>query len=255
MTRHKFSIVFIFFLIVAITFLSCTKSPEEEKVSKVYNKITETVDDFGDALNEADYADLIQKIKSDKKDFKELYLNSNSQNKDSIINNVKDYLFDKLTNEIFTFWYGTPWDFYGQTRVPKTGTIACGYFITHTLADIGFNIPTVKWAQSASEVMIKKLSNNKIKRFSNAPISIVEEYLRKAGKGIYLVGLDCHVGYIVVKVNQMKFVHSNYYQPDLGVMSQDIDSWNPLNDSKYRVIGKLLSDEMIINWILDKPYN
>lgn len=201
------------------------------------------------------YSEILKKINSKRDYYKSLYLHSNSNGRDSLIDIARNYLINKLTNEVFPFWYGTPCNFYGETLVPGTGTIACGYFVTHTLSDIGFNIPKIKWAQSASEIMIKKLTNNKVKRFSNAPISKVDEYLRKSGDGIYLVGLDCHVGYIIVKENQIKFVHSNYYQPEIGVMSEEIEGWNPLKDSKYRVIGKLLSDEMIINWLTEKPYN
>jgi hypothetical protein len=59
----------------------------------------------------------------------------------------------------------------------------------------------------------------------------------------------------VVKNDTIKFVHSNYYQPWIGVMSEEIDSTNPLRDSDYRVIGKLLSDEMMVNWINSIAYD
>ena len=52
----------------------------------------------------------------------------------------------------------------------------------------------------------------------------------------------------------MKFVHSNYYHPEIGVMSEAINSENPLKHSKYIVIGKLLSDEMIVSWINNITY-
>ncbi len=163
-------------------------------------------------------------------------------------------MFNTITEKIFPYWYGTPWDFNGTTRVPKQGSIACGFFVTNILTDVGFNIPRIGWAQSASEVFIKKLAPNSIKRFSNRPISEVENYLLRTGDGLYLVGLDQHVGFIVVKDDEIEFVHSNYYQADIGVMSEEIDSANPLNDSNYRVIGKLLSNDMIINWIDDVAY-
>jgi hypothetical protein len=44
-------------------------------------------------------------------------------------------------------------------------------------------------------------------------------------------------------------VYSNYYNPDVGVMSQDLNSYNPLSNSSYRVVGKILGDEMMVNWI------
>ena len=51
------------------------------------------------------------------------------------------------------------------------------------------------------------------------------------------------------------FIHSNYYEENDWVMSEDIDSENPLSDSNYRVIGKLFSREVILNWINNYHYN
>ncbi len=57
-----------------------------------------------------------------------------------------------------------------------------------------------------------------------------------------------------MKGEEIKFVHSNYYQRDIGVMSEELDSDNPLKDSNYRVIGKIIDDAMIENWILNLKY-
>ncbi|NOG45833.1 MAG: hypothetical protein HND50_11395 [Calditrichaeota bacterium] len=189
-----------------------------------------------------------------REEIKKLYTISDSTTKDSIVNQARKFLIKTIASDIFPFWYGTEWDFNGATRIPGQGKIACGYFVTNILTDVGFNIPRVQWAQSASEVFIKKLAKNNIKRFSNRPISEVEKHLQDAGDGLYLVGLDSHVGFIIVKNNKTSFVHSNYYQPEIGVMSEKLNTDNPLKDSDYRVIGKLMSDEMIVNWILNTEY-
>ena len=136
-----------------------------------------------------------------------------------------------------------------MTRAPGQGSIACGYFVTNVLTDAGFNIPGIKWAQSASEVFILKLAKKEIARFSNKPVEDVEAWLRKTGDGIYLVGLDSHAGFLIVNDNSIRFVHSNYYHREIGVMSQEINSVNPLRDFNYRRVGKLLSDEMMRSWI------
>ena len=205
-------------------------------------------------LGTGSYDQLIGNIKLKRSEFKELYNNAGVQHQDSILELAREYLFTTAVNELFPYWYGTQWDFNGTTRVPGEGSIACGYFVTNTLTDMGFNIPRIKWAQSASEVFIKKLSVN-VKRFSNVPVSTVREYLLQSGKGLYLVGLDCHVGFIAVTDGGIRFIHSNYYHPEKGVMSEDIETENPFSDSRYRVTGKLLSDEMIINWLLEKHYD
>ena len=201
------------------------------------------------------YTEVVNEILLKRAEFKTLYENSDLAQKSILIIKARKYLNNKISKEIFPFWYGTRWDFNGTTRTPGKGNIACGYFVTNTLTDLGFNIPRIKWAQSASEVFIKKLAGTNVKRFSNQPLLEIKKHLFTAGDGIYLVGLDIHVGFIVVEDHAISFVHSSYYQPEIGVMSESIDSKNPLSDSSYRVVGKLMSDEMIVNWILNNAYD
>ncbi len=202
-----------------------------------------------------DYSTLVSEILLKRDEFKKTYSNSTGEGKSALIEEARTYLLDVISTDVFPQWYGTKWDFNGTTRTPGNGKIACGYFVTNVLTDVGFNIPRVKWAQSASEVFIKKLAPNHIKRFSSRPMSEVESYLKISGDGLYLVGLDSHVGFILVRRGRPTFVHSNYYQADKGVMSEEITGKNPLNDSSYRVIGKLFSDEMIVNWITGVAYS
>lgn len=214
--------------IILITSLSCRGQDEKKEYTVLVSEIA---------------------IKRDSLSLK--YAQADSSIKDTVLQEAHDYLV-KSFDAIFPYWYGAEWDFNGTTRTPKKGKIACGYFVTNILSDVGFKIPRVKWAQSASEVFIKKLAFGNIKRFSNKPISNVKEYLLKAGNGIYVVGLDSHTGYISVKDGAINFIHADYYEPEIGVVSEKLDSDNPLADSSYRVIGKLMEDEMIIFWLKNK---
>lgn len=202
------------------------------------------------------YTDVLKEIEQKCNYFSELYSKANTSKKDSIIKVSRAYLTKTLSKDVFEYWYGTPWDFNGMTRTPKKGKIACGYFVTNLLTDIGFSIPRIKWAQSPSEVYIKRLALKKdIKRFTNTPVKDVKSYLKKVGNGIYVVGLDIHAGFIVVENGEARFVHASYYKPEIGVVSEKLDSHNPLKDSKYRVIGKLFSDTMIKNWFNKTKYH
>ncbi len=200
------------------------------------------------------YTNEIKTIETHRAEILNAYENADSIAKILIVEATRNYLISKLAIKIFPPWFGTPWGFYGDTRTPQKGTIACGYFVTNILSDIGFKIPRIKWAQSASEVFILILSEKKVKRFRNKPLKDVEDYIISQGEGVYLVGLDIHVGFIIYQNNKMNFIHSNYYQPGAVVVSQDINTNSPLADSKYRIIGKLFSDKMIENWITEYHY-
>ena len=198
---------------------------------------------------EKNYSKLRKEIIAKRDSLKPKYFESDSMGKNSIIIFAREYLINIMTNEVFPYWYGTKWSYSGTTRIPRKGRIACGYFVTNILTDVGFNIPRVKWAQSASEIFVKKLSFGNINRFSNEPISVIGKHLKNSGNGLYLVGLDSHTGFVFVDDDEIRFIHADYYEPEKGVVSEKINSNSPITDSSYRVIGKLMSDEMIMNWI------
>ena len=201
-----------------------------------------------------DYSALKVEINTKKEKLQSAYSRADELRKSEIVKETKNYLVKMISTEVFKQWYGTKWDFNGTTRTPKKGEIACGYFVTTVLEDVGFNIPRIKWAQSASEFFIKKLAPYNLKRFTDKPLSEVKKYLISAGDGLYLVGLDTHVGFVLVEGKTISFIHSNYYYPDLGVMKENITTKNPLSDSHYRIFGKLMTDEMVINWLKDVKY-
>lgn len=173
-----------------------------------------------------------------------------SCNKDSVVRCAQQFLFTTMTNQVFPCWYGTQWAYHGTTQVPRKGKIACGYFVTTTIRDLGFDVPRVRWAQLPSESMIKEMTDRKyIKRYRFADIGHIESEIIKWGDGLYVVGMDSHTGFIVNKKGVCRFVHSDYYNALGGVISERLNSNNPLKSSKYRVVGKVLTNEMVRKWL------
>lgn len=207
------------------------------------------------AQQDSAYNQLLATNKKHQAELRYLYLNAkNEHQKDSIIAAAQYYIYKIIVNEYFKNWYGTPWSFYGQTKVPKQGSIACGYFVTTILYQVGFNIPYTDWAKLASEVFIKKFSQE-IKRYRNEPIENIKQYILSKSNGLYIVGLDCHVGFIFKHNQTLKFIHSSYYKPDIGVLSENLEGHNPLDNSSYVVIGKILDKPAIIKWLLGTKFN
>lgn len=199
------------------------------------------------------YNTLKSEIQTEQLQFAKAYSSSGS-NKDSIIDAARIYLLNTLQTDLFPAWYGTAWDYEGTTQTPKTGSIACGYFVTTVLRDAGFNIPRVKWAQMASETMIYEMTND-VKKYSNVSAEKVIAEIKTRGEGLYVVGLDIHVGYMLYYQNSIMFIHSNYYQNGIGVMAENPIGDNPFFHSKYRVVGKILGDTMMQDWLsmVSKP--
>lgn len=161
---------------------------------------------------------------------------------------AREYLYTTLTNAIFTSWYGTTWDFNGITEKPRKGKIACGYFVTTTLKHAGFSLPRVKLAQQAASIIIKTLCLKKsIKTFNK--LEQLKAYLDKQPEGIYIVGLDTHVGYLWNTRQALYFVHASYS----GNRQVSKELWNAsvvLSKSKLFMVGNLLDNVDLMNhWI------
>ena len=174
----------------------------------------------------------------------------NEEEKDSIVSESRVYIFKELTDNILPAWYGTKWGFYGNSRIPGQGEIACGNFVIFTLQDASFKIIS-RMANQPSENIISNLTSPKdIRKFWNAvPMNEVLKWIKNQGEGLFVVGLDFHIGYLIYRGGKITFCHSNYYPHQPKVVNDDALSKSPLTDSKYRVIGKILNDRMMRKWI------
>ena len=174
----------------------------------------------------------------------------NSANKNVVIVSARTLFVSAIEQQINPFWYGTDWDFYGTTQVPKEGKIACGYFVTTVLRDVGLRVNRVSLAQQASENIIKSLViAPNIKRFRNVTIEKFVADVKTFGAGLYVVGLDNHVGFLFHDGAEVYFIHSSYVEPSEVIREKAIES-SILASSRYRVIGKISDDHnLMVKWL------
>lgn len=203
-----------------------------------------------------DYQANLAELDGYRKKQAERYRTADDAGKALIVDETRKHLETKLLQDIFPAWYGTDWAFHGTSTKPGEGAIACGYFVSTCLLHAGFKVERVKLAQQASQKIIETFMGKSDRDIlaGGKSMKVIREYLTKEGDGIYIVGLDSHVGFISVSGEEMMFIHSSYYEPESYVKSEKIDSINPLSDSQYRVFGKILSDEMMVGWLTDREY-
>jgi hypothetical protein len=173
-----------------------------------------------------------------------------TENKKATIEKARVHFLSSLNKVIFPEWFGTKWDFYGTTETPRKGKVACGYFVTTVLRDTGVRVQRVKLAQQASENIIKSLTSEKfIKRFRNTDIDDFVTEIIKSGEGLYIIGLDFHVGFIYYDRKDVWFIHSSYAEPQEVIKENALRSV-VLISSKYRVTGKISADDsFILKWL------
>ena len=164
---------------------------------------------------------------------------------------AREVITRSIYTEIFPSWYGTTWDFNGTTETPGQGKIACGYFVSTVLRDAGWRVQRVRLAQQASENIILSLTTDAyIKRFRRVEIGKFVNAVSDWGPGLYIVGLDIHVGFLVNTGDEVYFIHSSYIDPYAVVKESALES-KILAASQYRVVGKVSADdEFIVKWLL-----
>ncbi|HZY39680.1 MAG TPA: hypothetical protein VFE53_23655 [Mucilaginibacter sp.] len=189
--------------------------------------------------------------KVDYNEFKESVNNNKSLLIDHPTKDIRIYLFKLIDEDIYNYWVGTPWDFYGTTRQPKTGSIACGYFVTNTLTDLGFKIDRVGLAEGVSGDMIKKLC---VGIHSFYSLNKLNSYLAKQPvNSVFIIGLDFHTGYVVKTAAGCYFFHSSYIKKQ-GVIREKIDASQALSTNKFFMIGSLTANEGLLRkWVANKP--
>jgi hypothetical protein len=202
-------------------------------------------------IEQRKYKEAIAKIDSERNALASQYQQAGTQaKKDEVINNARNVITQSVVTELFPYWYGTEWDFYGNTETPRQGKIACGYFVSTLLRDVGWKVERVRLAQQASENIILSLTKEPhVKRFSRTPIEDFVNAVKEWGEGLYVVGLDIHTGFIVNTGGEVYFIHSSYAEPYEVVKEKAAES-RILSSSKYRVIGKLSADDRLITkWL------
>lgn len=166
-----------------------------------------------------------------------------------LLQQAQQYLYYTLTDTIFDYWYGTPWDFNGTTQQPRKGAIACGYFVTTTLEQLGFSLPRRKLAQQAASVIIRSLCKRKsIEVFQS--LERLHQHMLQQAEGIYLVGLDTHIGFLWRHSEGWHMVHASY-SGGKQVMAEPWDHSTVLQKSNIFVVGDLLGNPTLLRWWIE----
>uniref|UniRef100_UPI0025BB19A7 hypothetical protein n=1 Tax=Lacinutrix sp. TaxID=1937692 RepID=UPI0025BB19A7 len=195
-----------------------------------------------------DYNVIKSNIVTKKRGFKTEY----NTNKNKAITDASAYLHTTLLNAIVPHWYGTTWEFSGHTNIPNNGEIACGYFVSTTLRHLDFKVNRYKMAQQAGmNIAIALQPKNKLKIYSGLDFKALKEKLNAVYKnGIYFVGLDNHVGYVLIKDKEIYFLHSSYCDNKVVI---ELAEKSPCFRSNLYVFAEITTNNTLVRkWILSE---
>lgn len=196
-----------------------------------------------------EYQVYLNAVKQTKLKYQNAY--KTSLHKDSVLLSAGLFLEEQITNSMFEFWKGTPWDFYGTTDVPKQGKIACGYYVSTSLKHLGWNVNRYKLAQQTPLNEIQSLDPKA--EIIIGGHSVFMDYLKnKATDGLYMIGLSNHVGMIFKKDTNVYFLHSYFYKNTGVVKENAFSSWLLTNYDTF-ILGKISRNkEFVKKWLTDE---
>ena len=134
----------------------------------------------------------------------------NDSGRIAVLAEAEDCLLTNMVNGLIPHWYGTPWDFEGHTDIPGEGEIACGYFVSTTLVHAGFNLNRYRLAQQSAYSEIKTLqTTGSMHKLINKELTDLIAFAKSnLEEGLYVIGLDFHVGYLLKWKSEVYFLHS-----------------------------------------------
>jgi len=153
-----------------------------------------------------------------------------------------------IADDLLPPWSGTRWDLNGTSETPGEGAIACGYLVTTVLRDTGFRVPRARMAQAASEVIVRSLAPpGEVARLTSGSRSKVLDHIRGKGPGLYAVGLDYHVGFVVFEGDRMDFCHATVLPPGTALCEPAATA--AAFSSTLHVVAPVLTDWAVRRWL------
>ncbi len=184
---------------------NCSKS---EEIPKYSSSVYQRNQKIGQELKEKQYLKLKSRIASKQHRFVSEY--KLHEKRPALLALSKKFTYQVLRDTIFPYWYDTPWDYNGISQVPGKGEIACGYFVTTCLRDAGFRVERSRLAQQASSKIIKSVCGGQnIHIIGHNNLQQLEKYLLKQKDGLFIIGLDNHVGFVDKQGHNLWIIHSN----------------------------------------------
>ncbi len=201
------------------------------------------------------YRRILASVKTVQRCYRREYQRSRSDKaRRALLKRLERQMVHVLDNVTLPLWIGTPWDFYGTATAPHQKSIACGYFVVHALQSVGFRFPQnflyrskkrgpmriYKFAKQAAGTMARIVSRPS-QRFvtSRKPITTFKKQLKKMGPGVYVLGLDDHVGLVLYNGKTAVFWHSNYAEPQAWVKRENLYNSPVAKASNYRLLAKV----------------
>jgi len=171
-------------------------------------------------------------------------------------------VLNAITGTIFPAWMGTPWGLGPSSTADRPHqegkVVGCSYFVTGVLLNAGLRLSSrARFAQAPSLLMQQALTPDRsaLHRFPGMDAAALERRLVALGDGVYIVGLNIHTGFLVVKDGKVRVVHASYTPPN-QVVDEALSESAVIALSRRRgyVVTPIFQDDRLVDlWLSGRP--
>lgn len=200
-----------------------------------------------------DYTDALSRIEARRKRLASALAAARTEpGRHAVLEQARAYFLRAVTHDLFPAWMGTPWAMNGTAERPGAEPIACGYFVATILRDAGVELRRVRFGQ-ATALRIQEATRpptREVHRFFSIPPAALAERIAALGDGLYVIGLNVHVGFVRVDDGDVRFVHSSY--TDDVVVDEPLATAAAIANSQpagYFVSELMSTDAAVERWL------
>ncbi|MFC1654360.1 hypothetical protein ACFL2F_01030 [Myxococcota bacterium] len=206
---------------------------------------------------------VLSEIRSRQAEFRKKWKQADGKERERIREKARRFVVKMITRRIFPPWMGTPWhmgkDDDALMPHQEGKRISCSMFVTAVLQNAGLQLDNRKrWADSRALYIQRSLAPEPedLHRYFSIPPRELAGKLGKLEDGLYLIGLNCHVGFVIIQNKKVHFVHSNYVDPEEGVVDELLEESQAIMNSQpvgYWITPVFQDDRLIEFWLEGKP--
>ncbi|MBP9206748.1 MAG: hypothetical protein KBG28_22435 [Kofleriaceae bacterium] len=182
----------------------------------------------------------------------------------ALVGQARAALWPAVADELMPAWLGMPWGM-GRTSTATSPhqpgmQISCSYFVAAVLQSAGLHLRDRFALGQAPALTIQRSlvgeDHAAVHRYPSISPAELADRIRRLGDGLYLIGLNIHVGFVVVRAGQVRFVHASY-TGDQRVSDEPLASSRAIANSQPAgyfvsplVVAPGGADEATSTWLL-----
>jgi hypothetical protein len=204
------------------------------------------------------FEDVVSRIETRRQELASRYRRAPPRGRPAVLAEARAFVVSAIIDELFPAWMGTPWGLGAQSdasRPHQPGkVVGCSYFITAVLQNAGLELESRRRFAQAPSLWIQRALlpyGGQVHRFGSVPAPELRARVAALGDGLYLVGLDYHVGFLVVRGAGVRIVHASFFPPQ-AVVSEPVESSAAIEGSRNKGywVSRLFGDDRLVDlWL------